>query len=446
MSTFAYDSASTVVVVGLGKIGLPLAAHIASRGHSVIGCDIQPSVVAAVNIGQSPIREEPGLPEAVAAAVRGGRLRATIDTTTAVTAASVVVVIVPLAVDANMQPDFGAVDSATRSIAAGLRPGTLVLYETTLPVGTTARRIARLLENGGQLRAGLDFGLAFSPERVYSGRVFEDLRRYPKIVGGIDPLSTQHASEFYRAVLDCEVLEVANSETAEFAKLAETTYRDVNFALANQLAVYAARRGVDTLAAFRVANTQPFSHLHAPNIGIGGHCIPVYPYFLLADGAADELELLRIARQTNDGMAAVAVRLLAEQLGSLAGLRILILGLAYRENVKELAFSVAPRIANLLRAQGAEVLAHDPLFTASELARIPATPVDLYQPLALDAIIIQAFHEQYRDLDWHQFRGLRLVLDGRGGMDPEQLADTGATYLAIGKPAARRLVPELEVT
>ncbi len=434
MSMFENQSAATVAVVGLGKIGLPLAVQFAIRGDRVIGCDRQPAVVAAVNAGRSLIREEPGLPEAVAAVVANGRLCATTDTTAAVAAANIVVVIVPLMVDANAQVDFGALDSATVEIAAGLRTGTLVVYETTLPVGTTRQRFAPLLESGSALRAGTDFALAFSPERVYSGRVFEDLRHYPKIVGGIDPASTQRVGEFYRSVLDCEVLEVANSETAEFTKLAETAYRDVNFALANQLALYAGRRGVDAFEAFSAANTQPFSHLHSPNIGIGGHCIPVYPYFLLADHAPDELELLGVARQTNDGMASIAVRALQQELGGLAGRRVLILGIAYRENVKELAFSVAPRLANLLRAQGADVLGHDPLFSASELAHLPVKLVDLEQPLCLDAIIIQAFHEAYQRLDWQRFRGLRVVLDGRGALDPEQLADTGATYIAIGKP------------
>jgi nucleotide sugar dehydrogenase len=420
-----------VALVGLGKIGLPLAAHYAARGHTVIGCDVNPRVVDDVNAGRSPVVEEPGLELAVASGVAQGRLRATLDTRAAVGEADIVIVIVPLVVDEAGQLNFASLEAATGSIASGLHTGCTVIYETTLPVGSTRGRLAPLLEGGSGLRAGTEFGLAFSPERVYSGRIFEDLARYPKIVGGIDAASICAAASFYRSVLDAEVVEVTNLETAEFAKLAETTYRDVNFALANQLALYARRHDVNAREAFRVANTQPFSHLHPPNIGIGGHCIPVYPHFLLYDRIDGELELLRIARQTNDGMAAVAVQLLGDELGGLAGQRVLVLGMAYRENVKELSFSIGPRLAQLLSHAGAEVLLHDALFGPSELQHIPGRWVEPGTALEVEAVVIQAPHDQYQELDWRNLHGLRVVLDGRGQLDPDRLAGTGAVYLGV---------------
>jgi nucleotide sugar dehydrogenase len=423
----------TIAVVGLGKIGLPLAAQYASKGHNVIGCDVNPDVVADVNAGRNPIPDEVGLSERLATSAADGRLRATLDTPAAMSQADVAVTIVPLMIDGQACLDFSAVDAASASMARGLHPGMLVIYETTLPVGTT-RRLGSLLEAGSGLRGGRDFGLAFSPERVYSGRVFEDLRRYPKVVGGLDLASSQCAAAFYRSVLDAEVVEVSNLETAEFTKLAETTYRDVNFALANQLARYASRHGVNTREAFEAANTQPYSHLHPPNIGIGGHCIPVYPHFLLHDGIEGEVELLRIARRTNDEMAETAVRLLSQELGGLMGQHILVLGLAYRENVKELAFSVGPRLVNILTAAGAQVLVHDPLFPASQLADLGGRPTELSAALGVDAVVIQAPHRAYDDLDWRSFHRLRVVLDGRGTLDPSRLGGTGAVYVSIDRP------------
>ena len=430
--------AHTVALVGLGKIGLPLAVQFARKGWNVIGCDVATSVVEAVNAGRSHIREEPGLAEGVATEAAAGRLRATTETSAAVAEAGVVVVIVPLMIDPDGGVDFGILDSATQAVAAGLREGTLVVYETTLPVGTTRRRLRPILEEKSGLKTGTGFQLAFSPERLYAGRVFEDLRKYPKIVGGVDPSSTERAVEFYRSVLDAEVWAVENTETAEFAKLAETTYRDVNIALANELALYGATREVNVGQAFRAANSQPFSHIHRASIGVGGHCIPVYPHFLLADASNGELDLVRIGRRTNDAMAEHAIASLERTLGGLKGRRVLVLGAAYRENVKELAFSTAITIIELLRQRGAHALVHDPLFEPRELAGLEAESADMSGKVPVDAVIVQAFHNQFRALDWSRFEGLRVVFDGRGALDPDEIRKTGAAYMAVDFPAGAR--------
>src|SRR6266508_2195982 len=429
-------SVKTVAVVGLGKIGLPLAAQYASKDMNVIGCDVLAHVVETINAGQSHIHEEAGLEDAVAGAVSRGVLSATLDTASAAKRADVVVVIVPLVVGPDHAMDYRNIDAATRAVGAGLQRGALVVYETTLPVGTTRQRLGPMLEEASDLQAGKDFYLAFSPERLYAGRIFEDLRRYPKIVGGVNAASTARAVEFYRSVLDAEVWPVANAETAEFAKLAETTYRDVNIALANQLALFGAARGVNAKEAFTAANSQPFSHIHRPSIGVGGHCIPVYPHFLLADSADGDMSLVRIGRETNDRMAAVCVDRLAAALGGLEGKRVLVLGVSYREDVKEMAFSTAIPIVELLQARGARVLVHDPLYEAAELAQLEAevASLDSDPPLQVDAIVVQAFHRQYRDLDWSRFQGLRVVLDGRGDVDPQLVHQAGARYLGVGVP------------
>lgn len=427
-------------MVGLGKIGLPLAAQFASRGLHVIGCDVLQSVVDSVNRGESHIKEEPGLGEAILAAVKAGRLRATTDTTSAVAQSDVVVVIVPLLVDAARTIDYRNLDAAVQAIGRGLKRGALVVIETTLPVGTTRSHVGPMLESASGLRAGADFFLAFSPERLYAGRVFKDLRTYPKIVGGIDEASTERAVEFYASVLDAEVMPVENAETAEFAKLAETTYRDANIALANELALYGASRAVNVNEAFRAANTQPFSHLHRASIGVGGHCIPVYPHFLLQDAESDEIGLVRMGRAVNDSMAGRALEMLSDSLGGLRGKRVLVLGASYREDVKELAFSTAIPIVERLHNEGAHVMVADPLFETAELAGLEAEVVDLGgdQPLAVDAVIVQAMHRQFHGLDWHRFRGLKAVFDGRGALGPEQVRALGASYLAIGLPNTPR--------
>ena len=429
----AVPTAAKVCVVGLGKMGLPLAAYYAGRGCSVVGCDVNPAVVTAVNQGQAHVREEPGLAERVAEAHAHGTLRATSDTAAAVRASEIVIVIVQVALNAAHQVNFSTIEAATAAIGQGLRPGSVVIYETTLPVGTT-RRLGDLLAQQSGLRAGEDFCLAFSPERVMSGTVFADIERYPKIVGGVNPASTERAATFYRAALNAPVLTVANAEAAEFSKLVETTYRDVNIALANEFARFAARHGIDVLEAIAAANTQPFSHVHRPGIGVGGHCIPVYPHFLLAGD--ETLELPRAARRINDDMAGYGVDLLREELGDLVGQRVLILGLAYREDVKETYHSSAIALINALAAAGAQVLLHDPLFAAGEITAYGAEPVDLAGPVAADAVVLQAYHRQYHDLDFGQIRGLRVVLDGRNALDAGRVERAGARYLGIGRVAA----------
>ena len=395
-----------IAVVGLGHIGLPLAVQYAGRGHEVVGCDIDERIVAEINAGRSPHDDEAALIDRVPELVASGRLRATTDDAEGVRQADVVVVIVPVAVDARRQIDFKSIDAATREVASGLKPGTLVTYETTLPVGTTRDRFATMLEAGSGLKLDRDLFLAFSPERVLVGRVLLDLRRYPKIVGGVSSESTRRAVEFYQAALDdgTEVRAVANAETAEMTKLAETTYRDVNIALANEYARYAAKRGIDVSEVIDAANSQPYSHIHLPGVGVGGHCIPVYPHFLF--NAEPDLRLPPLARAINEEMAGFAVSLLRERLGSIEGMDVLVLGIAYRADVREDAFSSAFRLRDELSAAGAVVHAHDPYFSAEHLAGLGFEPYDLAAPTSIRAAIVQAAHAAYRSLDLHTIPGL----------------------------------------
>src|SRR5690606_10511608 len=251
-----------------------------------------------VNQGVEPFPGEAHLQEKLAELVPAGRLRATTDYADAVPGADAVVLVVPLFVDDEARPDFEWMDAATRSLGEHLTPGTLIAYETTLPVGTTRTRWKPLLEETSGLTEGTDFHLVFSPERVLTGRVFADLRKYPKLIGGLSDAGARRAREFYESVLQSDerpdlkrpngVRELGSAEAAEMAKLAETTYRDVNIGLANQFALFAADHGIDVYQVIEACNSQPYSHIHRPGIAVGGHCIPVYPrLYLSTDPDAD---------------------------------------------------------------------------------------------------------------------------------------------------------------
>jgi nucleotide sugar dehydrogenase len=433
---------STIAVIGLGKIGLPLAVQYAGHGQSVIGCDINPVVVEKVNAGQSSINEEPELAAGVADAVRKGLLSATLNVTEAVSKASVVVVIVPVVIDAKHQVNFDVIDTATAAIGAGLRPDTLVIYETTVPIGTTSSRFAQILEHTSKLKAGHDFLLAYSPERVKSGRIFRDLRSYPKVVGGINERSTNAAVEFYRSVLDVEVIAMASTEEAEFVKLIETAYRDVNIALANEFACFADAHGLNLARAIAAANTQPEAHIHTPGVGVGGHCIPVYPYFLFSriTGASfqmpgSELPMLilsRYARRINDAMAEYAVHRIEGELGSLAQQSVLILGVAYRGNVRETAFSSAELLRDALLEHGAKVYVDDPLFSEEELQALGYTPLPRGIEDEIRAVILQADHRVYQSFDFSRFKRCQVVLDGRHALRREIIESLDMRYITVG--------------
>jgi UDP-N-acetyl-D-glucosamine dehydrogenase len=429
-----------IAVIGLGKIGLPLAAQYASKMHDVIGVDVNADTVASVNEAREPFPGEAFLQDRLSELVSTGRLRATTSYADAIPTADVVVVVVPLVVDSRGTPDFGWMDSATKELGAHLTPDTLVVYETTLPVGTTRHRWKPMLEQESGLLEGSTFHVAFSPERVLTGRVFEDLRKYPKLVGALSDDGAKRTRAFYEAVLDFDerpdlnrpngVWDLGAAEAAEMAKLAETTYRDVNIGLANQFAIFAERTGIDVFAVIEACNSQPFSHIHRPGIAVGGHCIPVYPHLYLSGDP--EASIVRAAREANAGMPTHAVDILESALGGLGGRRVAVLGATYRGGVKETAFSGVFPTVDALQQRGANVSVHDPLYLDGELEALGLIPHGLGSPA--DAAIVQTDHDNYRTLSEAALPGVRVIVDGRRIIDAQAFPHAQVLTLGQGTP------------
>lgn len=427
-----------ISVIALGKIGLPLAVQFASMGHEVVGVDVQQSVVDKVNAGVEPFPGEAHLAEKLAELVPAGRLRATTDYADAIPGSDAIVIVVPLFVnDETWQPDFGWMEAATRSFSEHLTPGALVSYETTLPVGTTRNRWKPMIEEISGMTEGEDFHLVFSPERVLTGRVFADLRKYPKLVGGLTPEGTKRGIEFYQQVLTFDdrpdlpqgngVWDMGSAEAAEMAKLAETTYRDVNIGLANQFGKFAAAHGIDVYKVIDASNSQPYSHIHRPGIAVGGHCIPVYPrLYLYTDPDAT---IVRTAREANMTMPDYAVALAEQGLGTLAGKTVVVLGASYRGRVKETAFSGVFPTVDALTARGATALVHDPMFSSDELRAHGFEPYTMGD--AVDAAIIQADHPEYLELTAADLPGVQVLVDGRHVTTPQMWA--GIKRYVIGE-------------
>ncbi len=413
-------------VVALGKIGLPLAVQIAAAGHTVVGADIDARAVDLINAGKAPFPGEAGLDEALAELVASGRLRATTSTAEAVAQAEFVVAVPPLMVDEDGVIDWAIVDAVIADVGPALKEGTCFSLETTVPVGTTRERIAPKLEELSGLELGVEFNVAFSPERVFSGRIFQDLAAYPKLVGGVTLACERKVAQHYRSFLTADVREMGSAEAAELTKLVETTYREVNIALANEFAKYADRVGIDVAPVIDAANSQPYSHVHRPGVAVGGHCIPIYPRFYLQGDP--HAKLVAHGRIVNEEMPAHAVDLLARDV-DLPGKRVLVLGAAYRGGVRETAFSgVFPVVAEL-EARGAVAQVIDPLYDDAALTGLGLTPWD---GAPVDGAIIQADHPEYRALKPDQVPGAVTVVDGRGTLDGSNLGNAGIRVRRIG--------------
>lgn len=412
-----------VAVYGLGKMGLPLAAVYAAVSGNTIGVDIDEDVVRRINNGESHIKRETGLPELVSDMVDAGAFRATSDSASAAEEAAVHVLMVPTLLTPGREPDLSMLLSAIRDVGAGLSAGDLVIVESTVPPRTTVDHVVPSLAETSGLSPD-EFGAAACPERTVSGQALADIQgTHPKVVGGVDEESTRAAALIYDEITSNEVIETSSATIAESVKVFEGVYRDVNIALANQLAMYAEPIDADLNEAIDVANTQPFCDIHTPGPGVGGHCIPVYPYFLSGAFDADG-SLLSTARTVNDGMAGYTVSMLRRILTAhgidRSDPRVLLLGLTYKSNIEELRNAPSLPLARSLRAEGMTALGVDPMLDDwSELDELDVERVslpDVYEQNA-DAVVMVTPHDEFAELDWEAFDA--PILDGRRAIDAE---------------------------
>ncbi|MFD1564299.1 nucleotide sugar dehydrogenase [Haloarchaeobius amylolyticus] len=411
-----------VAVYGLGKMGLPLAAVYAETTGNVTGADIDPAVVEAVTDGESHVVGEPGLDDLVADQVAAGRLAATTDGPAAAERARIHVIIVPTLLDDENEPDLTTVESVADDIAAGLASGDLVIAESTLPPGTCRDVLEPHLASKSGLASDA-FGLAFCPERTSSGTALRDIRgQYPKVVGGVDPESTRAAALVYDELSDNEVHPVSDATTAEAVKVFEGIYRDVNIGLANELGRLADELEISVREAIATANDLPMCQLHDPGPGVGGHCIPYYPHFLL--GRTDEpMAVTETARQVNDEMPAVVVDRLAAELErdgtDLADASVVVLGVTYRPGVEETRASPALGVIDALSEHGAEVAGVDPLVDPADYGARPVA-IDELPDETFDAAVLVTPHTAFERIDWTALEPM-VVVDGRDAVD---LSDT----------------------
>ncbi|HEV7459357.1 MAG TPA: nucleotide sugar dehydrogenase [Solirubrobacteraceae bacterium] len=407
----------TIGIVGLGYVGLPLAVAFAEAGHQVIGVDVDSRRVAAVNQGSSHVEDVPS-----------NRLRGVEDRLVATTSyaelepAEAILVCVPTPLSANREPELGPLVDAAEALAKVLKGGQLVVLESTTYPGTTRERLRPILEESG-LAAGRDFHLAFSPERVDPGRTDHTMRSTPKVVGGLTDACGDRAEALYRNVCD-EVVRVSTPEVAELSKLLENIFRSVNIALVNELAVLANRMGIDVWEVIDAAATKPYGFMRFdPGPGMGGHCLPVDPFYLSWRAREYDFvpEFVELAGKMNQAMPYVCVERIVRALNdagkSVRGSRIALLGVSYKPGVGDTRESPALKILELLRDHGGDIVYHDP--HVHDLPEFDLSSTDLDG--ALDGADLAVIVTAHPDLDLERVvRETPLVVDLRGvtrGMD-----------------------------
>jgi UDP-N-acetyl-D-glucosamine dehydrogenase len=406
-------------VVGLGYVGLPLAMAYVDAGYRVLGYDVDAAKVDGLKAGRSYIGDVAD--EQVAAAAAAGTFEATGDASR-LAEPDVVAVCVPTPLTADKEPDLSFLDDTAEELARRLRPGQLVIVESTVYPGATREAVLPRLEKSG-LAAGRDFWLAFSPERVDPGNKAFPLKEIPTVVGGIDEEAARLAAAFYRPVVQ-EVIKVSSAEVAETSKLLENTYRAVNIALVNELKVICDRMGLDVFEVIEAAATKPYGFQEfTPGPGVGGHCIPLDPYYLAwrARGVGHESRFVELAGQVNDEMPAYVVSRLGGALAArgadLAGARVLVLGVTYKANVDDLREAPALVVIELLRRAGADVAYHDPYAPELPPTRkydfgLTSAPLDAGSLKTYDAVVIITDHTA---VDYGLvLREAALVVDTRG--------------------------------
>ena len=395
----------------------------ASNGHTVRGVDINAALVDSVSAGEVG-QSEPDLSTRLREVLDGGKFTAA----TTPSSADVFVIAVPTPVGQDHSPDLSHVVDACRSVAGHLSKGDLVIVESTIPPGATGNEITSTLEASG-LTAGTDFSLAYCPERVLPGNIVKEIVENDRIIGGIDEVSTARAADLYRSFVTGELRET-DAATAEMVKLAENTYRDVNIALANNLANLSESVGVNVWNVVEMANLHPRVNIHNPGAGVGGHCIPVDPWFLVA---ADEESsaLIKMSREINDAQPEIITRLASEAVGDIKDARVAVLGAAYKPNVTDARESPTTDLVSSLADHGLSVAVADPHVTKFSSEIVP-----LEEALeGADLAILVVGHSEYSQLDPDQVAGLmpgRKILDTTNTLDREAWEKSGFTLLRYG--------------
>lgn len=414
-----------ICIIGLGYIGLPTAAMFAASGHSVVGFDVNKKVVEALNQGKILI-EEPHLEEEVRKAVKKGTLRASYTPEEA----DAFIICVPTPINPDKTADMSFVESGIHTVVPYLRKGNIAILESTSPPGTTRDMMCPILEEAG-FKPGEDILVAYCPERVLPGRILIELKQNNRVIGGINKKSAETVRELYKSFVEGDIY-ISDATTAEMCKLMENTYRDVNIALANELAKLCERIGVNAWKVIEFANKHPRVNLHMPGPGVGGHCIAVDPWFIVQK-QPETAKIINLARKTNDGMPAYVLDKIKSLTGDVQGTRkICILGVTYKPNVDDMRESPIIELVHLLKEQDG----YEPVVVDGHVNFEGSHDRDVYEAVkGAHLLVLAVNHKEFGDLDFVRIRNsmkLPQVLDTRNFWDVDTIERAGLSYHLLG--------------
>jgi len=413
-----------ICVLGLGYIGLPTASVLAMHNFKVIGVDVNERIVDKVQRGESHIKE-PGLRTLVEAAVKSGNLQSK----TKPEEADAFIIAVPTPVTQDKIADLSFVKAAAESIETVLQPKNLIVLESTCPPGTTREFLVPILARSG-MKIGKEVYVAYCPERVMPGKVLRELVENDRVVGGINYASAEKARELYSTFVDGKIF-LTDVTTAEMVKLMENTYRDVNIALANELALICERLGINAWEVLELANKHPRVYLHKPGPGVGGHCLPVDPWFLV-DKFPEEAKLIRLSREINDGQPRHVFNFIAEMTHHIQHPKVAVLGLSYKGNIDDTRESPTWDLLRLLKEGGYDIAVYDPYVNNDrvELAQFR----EALQ--GADCVVILVDHEEFMCLNPVEMAKLmrtKQIIDTRNILHPEKWQNLGFRVKLLGR-------------
>jgi UDP-N-acetyl-D-glucosamine dehydrogenase len=418
-----------ISIIGLGYVGLPLACLCAGKGMDVHGVDSDEEKISKISRGISPI-DDKDLKEKVKKLK--DKIKVSGDSAEAVMNSSVVIVCVPTPVDDNNQPDLRALQDACRSISENLKQDSLVVIESTIFPGTVEEMVLPALK-----KSNVKFYLAHCPERMDPGNSKFTINNIPRVAGGIDDESTKRAVEFYKKIIDADIVPLSSVKAAEATKIMENTFRDVNIAFVNEMAMSFDKAGIDILEVIKGASTKPFGFMpHYPGAGVGGHCIKIDPYYLIskAKELGFEHKFLSLARDINEGMPFYTVSLLEQELEKInKGVhkaKVGVLGLAYKANVDDTRESPALKIIEILNKKSAVVSFFDPHIPRKSNVKGIKELLE-----NSDFIVLATDHKEFKGIDINLLKknNIKIVIDGRNCLDKEKIKALGIVYRGIGR-------------
>lgn len=414
-----------ICIIGLGYIGLPTAAMFATNGHKVVGVDVNNKVVEALNQGKIII-EEPNLEDLVKQAVKDGSLVASDKPQKA----DAFIICVPTPILPDKRADLSFVENSVRTVLPYLEKGNIVILESTSPPGTTRDLVCPIIEEAGY-KPGEDIYVAYCPERVLPGRILIELKENNRVVGGINKESAEIVKDLYKSFVQGEIY-TSDATTAEMCKLMENTFRDVNIALANELAKLCEKLGINAWDVIKFANKHPRVNIHMPGPGVGGHCIAVDPWFIV-EKLPDTAQIIHLARKTNDSMPSYVLDKIKAITGNITGTKkVCVLGVTYKPNIDDMRESpVVELVHHLKQHQEYEVLVVD-----SHVDFEGSRDRDIYEAVSgAHLLVLGVNHDEYRNMDFDRIRknmAVPQVLDTRNFWEKEIVEKAGLRYHLLG--------------